>query len=145
MTVVPINFDEACAFVKQYHRHHKPPVGHKFSIAVENEGNIVGVCMVGRPVSRHLDDGWTLEVNRVATNGYKNACSMLYGAAWRVTKNMGYRKLITYILESEPGTSLRAAGWKEIGKAGGLSWDTPSRPRVDKHPKQMKIRFEVTI
>lgn len=145
LTIVPINFDEACAFVKQHHRHHRAPAGHKFSLAVESEGDIVGVCMVGRPVARHLDDGWTLEVNRVATNGHKNACSMLYGAAWRVTKNMGYRKLITYILGSEPGTSLRAAGWSEIGKRGGSTWNRENRPRVDKHPTQIKIRFERSL
>ena len=99
--------------------------------------------MVGRPVARRLDDGWTLEVNRCCTDGTKNACSILYAAAWRVAKNLGYKKLITYILESEKGTSLRASGWKEVGRAGGLSWDVPSRPRVNKHPQQMKIKFEI--
>lgn len=142
MEIVPINFDEARAFVERWHRHHRPPVGHKFSIACASEGNIVGVAMVGRPVARMLQDGLTLEVNRLATDGTKNACSMLYAAAWRAAKAMGYKRLITYILDTEPGTSLKAAGWKEIGKAGGITWDRSSRPRVDKCPKQMKIRYE---
>lgn len=144
MRIVPINFNEACEFIKQTHRHHKPPVGHKFSIGLEHDGKIVGVATIGRPVSRRLDDGMTLEVNRLATDGTKNACSMLYGAAWRAAKAMGYTKLITYILESEPGTSLKAAGWKEIGRAGGLSWNVPSRARIDNCPMQMKIRYEAS-
>ena len=145
MEIVPINFDEACEFIRQHHRHHKPPVGHKFSIALANNGVIVGVATIGRPVARRLDDGWTLEVNRLATDGTKNACSMLYAAAWRAVKAMGYKRLITYILDTEPGTSLKAAGWKEIGKAGGLSWNVKSRPRIDKHPQQMKIRYEAGL
>ncbi len=143
MEIVPIEFDEAKAFVKRWHRHHKPPTGHKYSIGCAVDGVIVGVVMVGRPVARRLQDGWTLEVNRLATDGTKNACSMLYAAAWRAARAMGYRRLITYILDTEPGTSLKAAGWKEIGRAGGLSWNVPSRPRVDKCPSQMKIRYEV--
>ena len=144
LEIVPIDFAEANAFVTQYHRHHKPMPGAKFSIAVSNGEKIVGVAMIGRPVARMLDDGWTLEVNRVATDGTKNACSILYAAAWRAARAMGWKKLITYILDSEPGTSLSAAGWKCIGKAGGGTWDRPnsSRPRVDKHPTQGKIRWE---
>ena len=96
LSICPLTFAEASAFVKQHHRHHPPPVGHKFSIGVANEiGRIVGVAMVGRPVSRHYDDGLTLEVNRTCTNGTKNVNSMLYGAAWRAAKALGYRRLIT--------------------------------------------------
>lgn len=142
LELVPINFDEACEFVKQYHRHHKPPVGHKFSIGLSDGEKIIGVVMVGRPVARRLDNGMTLEVNRLATDGTKNACSKLYAAAWRAAKAMGYKLLITYILDTEPGTSLKAAGWKEIGRAGGLSWNVKSRPRVDVSPKQYKIRYD---
>jgi hypothetical protein len=145
MSIVPCDFAEANAFVLKYHRHHKPMPGAKFSIAVACEGEIVGVAMVGRPVSRFLDDGWTLEVNRVATDGTKNACSILYGAAWRTARAMGYKKLITYILDTEPGTSLKAAGWKCLGAAGGGEWNCASRPRVDKHPTQGKIRFEKAL
>lgn len=143
LQIVPINQADAKLYVQRYHRHHKPPVGSVFQLACSKDGKVVGVAMVGRPVARRLDDGWTLEVNRCCTDGTKNACSILYSAAWRVAKNLGYKKLITYILESETGTSLRASGWKEVGRAGGLSWDVPSRPRVDKHPQQMKIKFEI--
>jgi len=142
LEIVPIFQDEAKAFVCQYHRHHKPPVGSIFQIGCALNDRIVGVVIVGRPVSRKLQDGYTVEVTRLATDGTKNVCSKLYAAAWRTAKALGYKRLITYILESEPGTSLRAAGWREIGRAGGLSWNVPSRPRVDKCPAQMKIRFE---
>ena len=104
----------------------------------------MGVAIVGRPVSRYLDDSWTLEVNRLCTDGTRNACSMLYAAAWRTARAMGYHKLITYILESENGASLRAAGWKCAGRAGGLRWTGKRRPSVDLCPAQMKLRFEVT-
>ena len=103
LEVCPITLKEANAFVEQYHRHHKPVVGHKFSIGCTDGEKIVGVAIVGRPVSRYLDDGWTLEVNRLCTDGTKNACSMLYAAAWRAARAMGYHKLITYILENEKG------------------------------------------
>lgn len=143
LSVVPISFSEASVFVKRVHRHHPSPVGHKFSIAVSDEEGVVrGVAVVGRPVARGADNGWTLEVTRVATDGAKNACSMLYGAAWRAAKALGYRKLITYTLQSEPGTSLRAAGWRVVAETKGGSWDCASRPRVDKHPLQGKLRRE---
>ena len=145
LRIVPLHFKEAKAFVLQHHRHHKPPVGHKFSIGVADEaGAVRGVCMVGRPVARALDDHKTLEVIRLATDGCDNACSCLYSAAWRVCREMGYGRLITYILDSESGTSLRATGWKVIGIRGGGSWTTPSRPRDDKHPSQKKVLWEAS-
>ena len=145
LCVIPCDFSEAVAFVRQHHRHHRPPVGHKFSLAVADESATVrGVCVVGRPVARGNDDGWTLEVTRLATDGAANACSALYGAAWRVCREMGYRRCITYILADEPGTSLKASGWKCLGERGGGSWSCQSRPRVDKHPTQRKLLFEVT-
>lgn len=144
MKIVPIDFDEAVEFVRQFHRHHKPPQGHKFSLGLSDGEKIVGIAIVGRPVARHLQDGFTLEVTRLATDGTKNACSQLYAAAWRATRAMGYQLLITYILDTEPGTSLRAAGWKEVGRINGRSWSCPSRPRVDKHPLQGKLRFQVS-
>lgn len=145
LRVVPCDLDEANAFVRQHHRHHQPVVGHKFSLAVADEANIVRwVAIVGRPVARMTDDGMTLEVTRVATDGCPNACSALYGAAWRATRALGYLKLVTYTLASEPGTSLRASGWKLVGETPGRSWSVPSRPRVDKHPLQKKLRWEVT-
>lgn len=142
LEIVPIKQDEANAFVKKHHRHHKPVVGSVFQIACAINENIVGVAIVGRPVSRHLDNGYTLEVNRLCTDGTKNACSMLYAAAWRAAKALGWHRLITYILITEAGTSLRAAGWKLIGERGGNSWSVPSRPRVDTHPLQKKLLFE---
>ena len=132
LTVTPIDFAEANAFVSAYHRHHKPMPGCKFSIAVSDlDGKVRGVAMVGRPVARMSDDGFTLEVNRVCTDGAHNACSMLYGAAWRAAKALGYRKLVTYTLPAEGGASLRAAGWKLIGLRGGGNWNVLSRPRID--------------
>lgn len=138
----PIALDEANAFVAQHHRHHKPVVGHKFSVAVSDESGVRGVAIVGRPVARMADDGWTLEVNRCCTDGAKNACSMLYGAAWRAASGMGFKRLITYTLREEGGASLRAAGWRLIGEAGGGSWSRASRPRVDTAPTQRKLLWE---
>ncbi len=145
LTVTPIDFKEANAFVAAYHRHHKPMPGCKFCIAVSDEdGKVRGVAMVGRPVARMTDNGWTLEVNRVCTDGARNACSMLYGAAWRAARALGYKRLITYTLPEEGGSSLRASGWKLLGEAGGGTWNRPnsSRPRIDTHPMQTKLLWE---
>ena len=142
LEITTMTLKEANAYVEQHHRHHGPVVGHKFSIGCSNGEEIVGVAIVGRPVSRHLDDGWTLEVNRLCTDGTPNACSMLYGAAARIAKEMGYEKIITYILESEPGTSLRAAGWTCCGKAGGKIWSGKRRPKEPLCPMEMKIKYE---
>lgn len=131
LRVVPVTFAEACDFVGAWHRHHRPPIGHKFSIGVAEDQTLVGVAMVGRPVARHYDDGLTLEVNRTATDGSRNANSMLYGAAWRAAKALGYGRLITYTQEGESGSSLRAAGWSVVAQRPSRSgWDAPSRPRV---------------
>lgn len=131
LEITPTTLREANAFVAKHHRHHRPVPGAKFAIAVSLDGVVKGVAIVGRPVSRHIDDGWTLEVNRCCTDGTSNACSMLYGAAWRAARAMGYRRLITYTLPEEGGASLRGAGWREIGLRGGGNWNKPSRPRVD--------------
>lgn len=145
LRIVPLDLREAQEFVRRYHRHHKPPVGHKFSIGVARGEDVVGVAVVGRPVARHLDDGLTLEITRVATDGTRNACSSLLGAVRRATFGLGYRRLITYTLPSEGGASLRAAGYRCVGEAGGGSWNTPSRPRVDTHPTQIKLKWEATV
>ena len=145
LELVPITLKEANFFVQQYHRHHKPVTGHKFSIAASDGEKIVGVAIVGRPVSRYLDDGWTLEVNRLCTDGTKNACSFLYAAAWRAARAMGYRKIVTYILDTESGASLRAAGWVCAGLAGGKRWTGSRRPKEDLYPAQMKYRYEKSI
>lgn len=142
LSVVPIELAEANAFVAQHHRHHKPVVGHRFSLAAAVEGKIVGVAIVGRPVARGNQDGWTVEVNRVATDGTDNACSFLYGAARKAAFALGYTRIITYTLPEEGGASLRGAGFKLLGIRGGGSWTTPSRPRVDKHPLQEKLLWE---
>ena len=142
LTLVPISLADANAFVARHHRHHKPVTGHKFSIGCMENGALVGVAIVGRPVSRYLDNGMTLEVNRLCTTGSKNACSFLYAAAARAAKAMGYRKIITYTLDTEPGTSLRAAGWVCAGIAGGKRWTGQRRPAVDLYPPQMKLRYE---
>ena len=141
MEIVPIKFKEACEFTKRHHRHHRPPIGHIVSLAVAEGDIIVGVAIVGRPVARNLDNGLTAEVTRCCTDGTKNACSMLYAAAWRAVRALGYKKLVTYILNTEKGTTLSAAGWKCLGECGGGSWDCKLRPRVDMHPTQMKIKF----
>jgi hypothetical protein len=142
LQLTPITLAEANAFVELHHRHHKPVPGAKFSIAVSEDGIVRGVVIVGRPVARMADNGWTLEVNRCCTDGARNACSMLYQAAWRAAKAMGYKKLITYTLPEEGGASLKGAGWKCLGEAGGGNWNVPSRPRVDTKLQQMKLKWE---
>jgi hypothetical protein len=142
MVVVAITLEEANAFVSQHHRHHSAVVGHKFSIGAAVGDSIVGVAIVGRPVARHRDDGLTLEVTRLCTDGTRNACSFLYGACARAAFALGFKQIGTYILASEPGISLAAAGWRQIGEVRGRSWSCQSRPRVDTHPLQAKLLFE---
>ena len=129
LTLTPINLKTANAFVQQYHRHHKPTRGHKFSIGVSEDGALVGVAICGRPVARRLDDGYTLEVNRLCTDGTPNACSILYAAAYRAARAMGYNKVVTYILDTENGSSLKAAGYTCEGRAGGLEWNGAKAPK----------------
>jgi len=131
LIITPIDFVEANAFVEKFHRHHKPMQGCKFCVAVSDGDKVVGVAIVGRPVARLLDNGWTLEVNRCCTDGTKNACSMLYSAAWRAAKALGYMRLITYTLPEEGGSSLRASNWRCLGLRGGGNWNVKSRPRID--------------
>ena len=141
LSLAHVEFDEACAFVAAHHRHHRAPRGHKFSIAAVAAGGIVGVAIVGRPTARGNQDGETLELTRLATDGTRNACSFLYGASCRAAFALGYTRLGTYILKSEGGVSLRAAGWRLLGEVRGRSWNCPSRPRVDKHPLQDKLFY----
>ena len=131
LVLQPITYKEACEFIRVHHRHHLPPQGWKFGIAVNDGDKIVGVITVGRPVARHFDDGWTLEITRSCTDGTRNANSKLYGAAKRATFALGYKRLVTYTLPSESGASLRAAGYRCLGEAGGGNWSVASRPRVD--------------
>lgn len=158
LRVVPTTLREANAFVAQHHRHHQPTRGCIFVLAVADGpytiedpivgsltlpgGTVRGVAIIGRPVARRLHNGFTAEVTRVCTDGSRNACSMLYGAAWRAARAIGYRRLVTYTLPEEGGASLRAAGWRCIGEAGGGTWGRADRPRVDLHPTQVKLRWE---
>ena len=142
LTIVPVTRAEAFAYIERVHRHHKAPVSSILQLAVARGDEVVGVAIVGRPVARMSADGWTAEVTRVATNGTKNACSKLYGAAWRAARALGYRRLITFTLPEEGGVSLKASGWSCLGKAGGGSWSRKNRPRVDLHPLQVKMKWE---
>ncbi|WP_186166496.1 XF1762 family protein [Burkholderia gladioli] len=135
----PIAQKEAFDFIRAEHRHHDVPVGGLWWQAVHDDGGrLVGVAITGRPVARALDDGLTAEVTRLCTDGTPNACSMLYAAARRVALDKGFRRGLTYILASEDGASLRAAGWAFLWDVRGRSWDCPSRPRTDKHPTEDK-------
>lgn len=142
MILCPLDLSEANEFVSKLHRHHKAVVGHKFSLGAVKDDKIVGVAIIGRPVARGRDNGLTLEVTRLCTDGTRNACSFLYGAAARAAFALGYKKIGTYILASESGSSLSGAGWRLIGEVKGRSWSCQSRPRVDKHPTQDKLLFE---
>ncbi len=144
LLITPTSISKANQYVTENHRHHKAVRGAKFAVAVSVGDEIKGVAIVGRPVARHLDNGWTLEVNRCCTDGTKNACSMLYRAAWRAARAMGYTKLITYTLPYEGGASLRGAGFKLIGEAGGGNWNVPSRPRQNTELTQKKYRWEIS-
>jgi hypothetical protein len=142
LLIIPITISDAQSYVDQHHRHHKAPRGGLFAVAVAAGGEVCGVAIAGRPVSRELQNGWTIEITRVCTDGTSNACSMLYGACRRAAIALGYRVVITYTLGSESGSSLRAAGFRKIADVRGRSWSCPSRPRVDRHPKQDKLRWE---
>ena len=140
MEIRPITFKQACEYIEKHHRHHKPTVGCKFCIGVFADDVMHGCAVCGRPVSRKYDNGLTLEINRVCTDGERNACSMLYGACCRIAKHMGYKRVITYILESENGASLKASNFICEGKAGGVKW-TGERDKGQNIPHEMKIRY----
>lgn len=142
LEIRPITLKDANEFVRERHRHNGPTTGHKFSVAVYDGDKLVGVGIVGRPVARRLDDGLTAEILRVCTDGTRNACSILYGACSRCAREMGYKRVVTYTLLSESGSSLKAAGFKNYGEAGGLDWSVPSRPRSGKYPQEKKYRWE---
>lgn len=139
---MPVTLEDANAFVRIHHRHHGPVIGHKFSIAALYGDRVCGVVIVGRPVSRRRDDGATLEISRLCSDGTRNACSFLYGAAARATFALGYQRLGTYIDPAEGGASLRASGWRQVAVTPGRSWSVESRPRVDKHPLGQKELWE---
>lgn len=142
MKAVALTRDQANEYIKAYHRHHKPAHCDKFRVGVEHDGKLVGVAMVGRPVSRVLDDGQTVEVLRLCTDSStRNACSFLYGRVSRIARLMGYKRIITYTLETEDGTSLKASGYELDGTTKGGSWDTPARRRQTDAPTCKKKRW----
>lgn len=152
LTIRPITFREANAYVTQHHRHNQATNGHKWSVACYDGDRLCEVAICGRPVARKLDNGLTIEILRACTDGTYNACSILYGACTRVARDMGYKRVIAYILISESEASLKASGFINCGEAGGTSWDTPNRPRdvyqvtlwgeERKYPDEKKIRWE---
>lgn len=152
MKIRPIELKIANRFIIENHRHHKQVQGHKFSIGLFKDEKLIGILCCGRPVSRHLDNGFILEVTRLCTDGTKNSCSKLYSAAARIARELGYDKIITYILESESGSSLIATGWEcEARDVGGLKWKRNDGERTDtitdlfgtvkKYPNEKKQRW----
>lgn len=148
LRLVPIRQRDAKDFVRAHHRHNKPPAGWRYGLAVANGWDLVAVAMIGRPVARALDHTQVVEVNRLCVDPTLdpqlawNACSMLYGEAAREAKRRGFQKIITYTLESEAGTGLKACGWDPAHVTAGGSWNTPSRPRKDTAPTCPKVRWE---
>lgn len=152
LKIVPTTLKEANTYVARHHRHNQPTNGHKWSVSCYDGDRLCGVAICGRPIARNLDDGLTIEILRVCTDGTKNACSFLYGASSRIAKEMGYKRVVTYTLLSENGASLKASGFENCGMAGGESWNRPSRPREieqetlfgveRKYPNEKKIRWE---
>lgn len=145
--VIPMSIRDANAFVALHHRHNKPTQGGKFAIGALHNNELVGVAIVGRPVSRMLDDGMTVEVTRlcVLDGAPKNTCSFLYGRSWRIWQQMGGKRMVTYTLQTEPGSSLKGAGWKISGEVKPKGWDRPDRQREwQEIYGQHKFRWEVS-
>lgn len=147
LTTVQVELKEANEFVARFHRHHKPCTGHRFSIGVGKEdGALVGVAICGRPVARGCNHKTTIEVSRLCTDGTKHACSFLYAKSARIAKELGYKKIQTYILDTEDGVSLVAAGWvKEADTAGGQWTHTDGKPRRKDQPTNPKQRWAKTL
>lgn len=141
MKIIPLTLKEANDFVTEKHRHHPAVRGCRFAIGLEADGTLCGVAICGRPVARRLDDGRTIEINRLATDGTRNACSMLYGACCRIAKEMGYKRAVTHILETENGASLRASNFVYDGDTKGEAWSRPSRIRETSAPTCKKKRY----
>lgn len=145
LRIVPVTFRQACAFIAENHRHHRPPRGMKFAVGVARGDGLVGVATIGRPVARALDDQFTVEVTRTCTLGAPGANSMLYGAAWRAARALGYHRIVTYTQDGESGASPRAAGMLPVAELPARSgWTTPSRPRVDRGTDSVaRTRWEI--
>jgi len=145
VTLTPLTRAAARAWIRDVHRRLSPPLGDVIRVGLQIDGVLVGVAMAGRPVARMLDNGLTLEVTRVATTGQRNACSMLYGAIRRAATALGYTRLVTYTLEHEPGSSLRAAGWVQTGTTGTGEWSRPSRARRPAEQPAPKRRWTMDL
>lgn len=144
--VIPLTLKQANDFVLKNHRHHKQVQGHRFSLGYEIAGEIVAVIICGRPVSRKTDFKSCLEITRMCSDGTKNACSKLYAAAARVAKEMGFKKIQTFILESENGISLKASGWNFVGTSKGGQWvHTDGKKRRTDQPICKKMKYEKTL
>jgi hypothetical protein len=144
LIIVPLELQDANELVTRWHRHHEKVIGHRFSSGALDvrENRLVGAAIVSRPVARMTDQRTTVEITRLVTDGTRNACSIMYAACARIARELGYQKIQTFILESEPGISLRAAGWTcEDAHAGGGAWAREDRPRDDSHPLCMKQRW----
>jgi hypothetical protein len=148
MTLVPLDLSEANDFVRSFHRHNKPTQGGKFAIGLSSELGLCGVAIVGRPIARLLSDDFTAEVLRLCVHddAPRNACSKLYAAAWRACKAMGYKKLITYTLQTESGDSLRGAGFKIVAESKNTGKGWTNRPNRNWQPVygQLKFRWELS-
>lgn len=146
LRVRPLTLAQANALVEQLHRHHKPIQGHRFSIGLERNGVLVGAAIVGRPVARMIDAYMVAEVTRLVTDGSANACSALYGACAKIAREMGFDRIQTYILDSESGVSLRAAGWRAVAttsRGGDWNHSTANRgTRRTDQPMTPKVRWE---
>lgn len=142
MNLVPITLRQANAYVRRLHRHSNPVAGQKFAVGLAVGDELRGVAIAGRPVARGLDDGLTIEILRVCTDGIRNGCTRLYGACCRAAAALGYRVAVTYTLESETGASLKAAGFKAVAGVRDRQWDCASRPREERDLVGGKIRWE---
>ena len=145
LKIKPVHLKAAREYVAEHHRHNIPPVGGKFAISCYEDDRLCGVAICGRPTARHFDNGETLEIYRNCTDGTKNACTKLYGACCRIARDMGYKKVITYTLESEKGALLRAANFTFVGAAGGVAWTGTRRRNYYIAPEEMKNRWEYNI
>lgn len=151
LTLAPCTLAEANLYVQIIHRHNGPLPSARFAVAVyDDSGMVHGVAVAGIPKARMLMARGTLEVNRVATDGSRNACSMLYGACIRAARALGYRRLVTYTLESESGASLRASGWTQASETAGRSWSRRQASKgnhdyEDQHDTGPKSRWEISL
>lgn len=144
LLLVPVKLSDAKDYVRRHHRHNDAPLSWLFGVGVESDGELVGVGIAGRPVARGLDDGKTVEITRICSAGVRNVCSMLYGALSRAAFALGYKRVVTYTLQSEAGASLRAAGFESVAALDDRpGWDSPNRPRpLDPSPREAKFRWE---